>query len=50
MDETKIILNKVLEYNKERFLILGHTFDIINKIYSFFNKIVMNYFKKISND
>jgi hypothetical protein len=50
MDETKTILNKVLEYNKESYLILGHTFDIINKIYSFINKIVMNYLKKISND
>ena len=40
IDETKIILNKVLEYNKESYLILGHTFDIINKIYSFINKIV----------
>ena len=47
MDETKIILNKVLEYNKESYLILGHTFDIINKIYSFINKIVMSYFRII---
>jgi hypothetical protein len=50
MDETKIILNKVLEYNKESYLIHGHTFDIINKIYSFINKIVMTYSKKKSND
>jgi hypothetical protein len=35
IDETKLILNKVLEYNKESFLIFGHIFDIINKyIYS----------------
>ena len=50
IDETKTILNKVLEYNKESYLILGHTFDIINKIYSFINKIVMSYLKKKSND
>ena len=49
VDETKLILNKVLDYNKESYLILGHTFDIINKMYTFINKIVMNYFKKISN-
>jgi hypothetical protein len=34
VDETKLILNKVLDYNKERYLILRHTFDIIDKIYS----------------
>jgi hypothetical protein len=44
-DETKLILNKVLEYNKENYLILGHTFDIINKMYS----LIINYLKKISN-
>jgi len=49
VNETKLILNKVLDYNKESYLILGHTFDIINKMYTFINKIVMNYFKKISN-
>ena len=49
VDETKLILNKVLDYNKESYLILGHTFDIINKMYTFINKIVMNYLKKISN-
>ena len=49
VNETKLILNKVLDYNKESYLILGHTFDIINKIYTFINKIVMNYLKKISN-
>ena len=46
VDETPLILNKVLDYNKESYLILGHTFDIINKIYTFINKIVMNYLKK----
>ncbi len=31
VDGTKIILNKVLDYNKESYLILGPTFDIIIK-------------------
>jgi hypothetical protein len=48
-DETKLILNKVLEYNKESYLILGHNFDVLTNIYNSINKIVMNYFKKISN-
>jgi hypothetical protein len=29
--ETNLILNKVLEYNKENYLIFDHTFDIIIK-------------------
>ena len=45
VDETKSILNKVLEYNKESYLISGHIFDVLNKMYSF----IINYFKKISN-
>jgi hypothetical protein len=45
-NEVPLILNKVLDYNKESYLILGHTFDLINNMYSFLNKIVMNYFKK----
>ena len=45
-DEVPLILNKILDYNKESYLILGHTFDLISNMYSFLNKIVMNYFKK----
>ena len=45
IDETKLILNKVLDYNKESYLIHGHMFDILNKIYSF----IINYIKKLSN-
>jgi hypothetical protein len=45
-NEVPLILNKILDYNKETYLILGHTFDVINNMYSFLNKIVMNYFKK----
>ncbi len=40
----KLILNKVLEYNKESYFKLGHNFDVLNNIYNFINKIVMNYF------
>ena len=49
MDETNLNLSKVLEYNKESYLILGHVFDVVNNIYNFINKIVMNSLKKISN-
>ena len=35
-DETKILLNKVIEYNRENYIILGYIFDIINKMYSYF--------------
>ncbi len=42
MDETKLILDKVLEYNKESYLTLENTFDIINEIYSFIHAIVMS--------
>ena len=45
VDETKLILNKVLDYNKESYLIHGHMFDILNKIYGF----IINYIKKLSN-
>ena len=44
-EQTNLILNKILEYNKENYLILGLTFDIINKMYS----LIINYLKKISN-
>ena len=46
MDETNLILNKVLEYNKESYLTLGHAFDVVNNVYNFINKIVMNSLKK----
>ena len=32
----KILLNKVIEYNRDNYIILGYIFDIINKIYSYF--------------
>ena len=35
-DETKILLNKVIEYNRDNYIILGYIFDIINKIYNYF--------------
>ncbi len=42
-NETKLILNKGLEYNKESYLILCHNIDVLNNIYNFTNKIVMNF-------
>ena len=35
-DETKVLLNKVIEYNRDNYIILGYIFDIINKMYSYF--------------
>ncbi len=46
VDETKSILNQVLGYKTESYLILGHIFDIINK-YIVINRIVI---LKRSND
>ncbi len=37
-DATKLILKKVLEYNKESYLISGHNFDVLNNIYNSINK------------
>ncbi len=45
-NETRLIF---LEYNKESNLILCHNFDVLNTIYNFTNKIVMNFLKNISN-
>ncbi len=45
-NETKLMLNKVLEYNKESYLLLGYNFDVLNNIYNSINQIVMNYLKK----
>lgn len=28
--------NRIIEYNRENYLILGHIFDMINKIYNLF--------------
>jgi len=39
-DETKQLLKKSIEYNKENYLVLGHIFDIINKMYNIFIKII----------
>ena len=35
-DETKVLLNKVIEYNRDNYIILGYIFDIINKMYNYF--------------
>ncbi len=45
-NETNLILNKNLEYNKESYLILSHNFDVLNNIHNLINKTVMNYLKK----
>ena len=45
-DETKLILTKMLDYNKESYLLFSYIFDAINKIYSFLNKIGLEILKK----
>ena len=35
-DETKVLLNKVIEYNRDKYIILGYIFDIINELYNYF--------------
>ena len=39
-DETQRLLKNVIEYNKESYLVLGHIFDIINKLYDYFIKLI----------
>ncbi len=34
INEPNLVLNKILEYNKESYLILGHNFDVLNNIYN----------------
>ena len=41
-DETKILLIKVIEYNRDNYIILGHIFDLINKMFSYFSKIILS--------
>ena len=48
-NETNLILNKILDCDKENYLTLGHNFNVLNNTYNFMNKTVMNYFGKISN-
>jgi hypothetical protein len=45
-DETKLILTKMLDYDKESYLLFSYIFDAINKIYSFLNKIGLEILKK----
>lgn len=41
-DNTEEQNNKIIEYNRENYLILGHIFDIINKLYN----IIINFLVK----
>ena len=33
-DETKMLLNKIFEYNSDNYIILGYIFDILNKLFN----------------
>ncbi len=37
-DETNLILNEILEYNRESYFILGHNFDVLDNIYNLYIK------------
>lgn len=39
-DQTKDLLVRLIDYNKESYLILGHIFDLVNKIFSYFTKLI----------
>ena len=39
-DETIFLLNEVIEYNRDNYIILGHIFYLINKMFSLFYKII----------
>ena len=49
IDEIPLILNKSLEYNRESYIIMGHVFDVINKIYSFVYKLGLKFFLPNNN-
>jgi hypothetical protein len=37
-NQQEILLKSLIDYNKQSYLILGHIFDILNNIYSYFIK------------
>ena len=39
-DETSKLLKSLIEYNKENYLVLDHIFDLINKLYNYFVKLI----------
>ena len=39
-DETSKLLKSLIEYNKENYLVLGHIFDLINKLFNYFVKLI----------
>jgi hypothetical protein len=39
-DETKQLLKSVIEYSKENYLVSGHIFDVINKMFNLFVKLI----------
>ena len=34
------LLKSLIEYNKENYLVLGHIFDLINKLFNYFVKLI----------
>jgi len=39
-DETRKLLKSIIEYSKENYLVSGHIFDLINKMYNYFLKLI----------
>ena len=39
-DETSKLLKSLIEYNKENYLVLGHIFDLMNKLFNYFVKLI----------
>ena len=39
-DETKKLLKSVVEYSKENYLVSGHIFDVINKMFNLFINLI----------
>ena len=39
-DETKTLLTRLIEYNRENFLILGHIFEVVNKMFNYFTRLI----------
>jgi len=39
-DQSKDLLARLIDYNKESYFILGHIFDLVNKMFNYFTKLI----------
>ena len=39
-DQTRDLLTRLIEYNQQNYIVLGHLFELVNKIFSYFMKLI----------